>query len=99
MLLQSHYDFILGSKDVTTFLKYDIAYRNYFIVLDGNIEIKLTPPKSIRYLDCKKDYDNFEFKSPINPWDIQEEYKNDFNKIKCMDLNITYVFIIITDIK
>ena len=37
MLLQSHYDFILGSKDVTTFLKYDILI-NYFIVLDGNIE-------------------------------------------------------------
>lgn len=89
MLLQSHYDFILGSKDVTTFLKYDIAYRNYFIVLDGNIEIKLTPPKSNRYLDCKKDYDNFEFHSELDPWNIQENLKDNFDKIKFMDLKLT----------
>jgi hypothetical protein len=86
MLAHSKYDYMMGSKDSITPLRYDVNYRNYFVVLSGRAKIKLTPPKSTKYLYTIKDYDNFEFSSPINPWNIQEEYKNDFDKIKCMDV-------------
>lgn len=89
MLLQSFYDLILGSDDTTTFLKYENNYRNFFIVIDGEIEIKLSPPKSTRYLDCKKDYDNFEFLSELNPWNVQENFKDNYDKIKFMDVKLT----------
>ena len=32
------------------------------------------------------DYENFEFKSPINPWNPQNKYKADFDKIKCLEI-------------
>jgi ribosomal protein L16 Arg81 hydroxylase len=32
------------------------------------------------------DYENFEFSSPLNPWQIQSQYKADFDKIKCLDV-------------
>jgi len=88
MLAQCKYDYIIGSKNATTPLRYDINYRNYMIVLKGVVKVKLSPPKSTKYLHHIKDYDNFEFRSPVNPWDVQDEYKQDFSKIKCMDITL-----------
>ena len=36
----------------------------------------------------KEDYDNFEFRSPINPWNVQGEYKKDFGKIKALEVKL-----------
>tara|TARA_A100001011_G_C14294719_1_gene837920 strand:- start:220 stop:1095 length:876 start_codon:yes stop_codon:yes gene_type:complete len=87
-LMTSAYDYIMGSINVTTPLRYDISYRNFLVVLDGTVTIKLTPPKNKKYLYPDYDYDNLEFKSPINPWNIQNKYKDDFSKIKCLDVNL-----------
>jgi hypothetical protein len=75
----------MGSNAAATPLRYDMNYRNYFIVLNGTIKVKMTPPKNTKYLHLNNDYANFEFKSPINPWNVQCQYKDDFNKIKFID--------------
>ena len=31
----------------------------------------------------------FEFKSPVNPWNVSPEYKSDFDKIKCLEFTVT----------
>ena len=56
----------------------------------GTVKIKLTPPKSIKYLYPHYDYENFEFSSPINPWNVQQQYSSEFDKVKCLefDLNV-----------
>ena len=88
-LLSSYmYDYLMGSNNSITPLRYDLNYRNYFMVLNGNIKVKLAPPKSCKYLYPDYDYDNFEFKSPINPWNVQEQFKNDFDKIKFLDVTL-----------
>jgi hypothetical protein len=48
----------------------------------------MSPPKSKKYLYEYKDYENLEFTSPINPWDIQPQYKPDFDKIKCLEIEL-----------
>ena len=48
-------------------------YRNYIYVTEGKISIQLIPPSAGKYLRGEKDYDNFEFRSPMNPWEIQDE--------------------------
>ena len=88
MVTNCKYDILLGGEGTTTPLRYDINYRNYYLVTEGSITIKLSPPQSGKYLYAIKDYDNFEFKSPINPWDIQNEYKADFDKIKCLEFTL-----------
>lgn len=80
------YDFCTGSENSITPFRYEINYRNYIYVTSGEIEIKMAPPKSLKYLHAIEDYDNFEFRSPINPWSPQEKYQFDFDKIKCMDI-------------
>lgn len=88
MLARQKYDIIMGSKNSSTPLRYNNNYRTYFMVLKGKIKIKLTPPKSNKYIHPINDYDNYEFRSPLNIWNIQEEYKNDFNKIKFLEVDL-----------
>jgi hypothetical protein len=34
------------------------------------------------------DYENFEFISPVNPWNVQQQYKADFNKLRSIDVTL-----------
>jgi len=88
LISNTNYDILLGSEGSTTQFRYQLNYRNYFMVTQGSVQIKLTPPKSSKYLYPVNDYENFEFKSPINPWNVQPRYKNDFDKIKCLELTL-----------
>lgn len=88
LLASTHYDYLTGSTGAHTPFTYDIHYRNYFYVASGEAKVKLAPPKSLKYLHAYKDYYNFEFRSPIDPWNVQEEYAGDFDKLKCLELTI-----------
>ena len=82
------YDFYSGSIGSSTPLRYELNYRNFFYVTSGNISIKLICPKYSKYLYLDKDYENFEFRSPFNVWDIQDNYKYDFAKVKVLDIEL-----------
>lgn len=82
------YDFQFSSNNTKTILKYELNYRNFILVTQGSIKIKLIPPKSSRYLYTIKDYDNFEFLSPVNPWDVQSQFKADFDKLKTLEVTL-----------
>ena len=88
MVSNYYYDILMGSKDTVTPLRYEINYRNYFLMTQGTAQIKLFPPKSTRYLYPKYDYDHFEWSSPFNVWNIQPEYKADFDKIKSLEFTL-----------
>ena len=83
------YDIQFSSNNTKTILKYELNYRNFILVTQGSIKIKLIPPKSSRYLYTIKDYDNFEFLSPVNPWNVQTQFKADFDKLKTLEVTLT----------
>jgi hypothetical protein len=83
------YDLLIGYPNIYTPLRYDIYYRNYFLVTEGKIIIRLTPPKNYKYLDVFRDYEIIEFRSNIDIWNVQEKYKKDYEKIKCLDIELT----------
>jgi hypothetical protein len=89
MVSSCDYDFMVASKDLTTPLRYELSYRNYFLVTQGEVIIKLIPPKATKYLYPIKDYENFEFNSPINPWDVQKQYQSDYDKVKSLEVKLT----------
>ena len=89
MVSQCNYDFIFGAEGTQTPFRYDLNYRNYILVTEGSVKVKLSQPKSSKYLYQEKDYENLEFSSPINPWQVQPHYKADFDKIKCLDILLT----------
>ena len=83
-----YYDIMFGSQDVVTPFRYEINYRNYFMVTQGELRIKLSPPKSSKYLYETKDYELLEFVSQVNPWSPQTKYRADFDKIKCLEVTL-----------
>lgn len=88
MVSNCNYDIISASKGTQTPFRYEINYRNYFLVTQGSVQVKLAPPKSARYLHPVNDYENFEFRSPVNPWSPQPQYTADFDKIKCLEFTL-----------
>jgi len=90
------YDIILGTKNSITPLRYEINYRNFFLLTEGSVKVKLTIPKNKKYLYTYKDYDNFEFRSLMNVWNIQNEFKDEYNKVKFLEVTLypeNYLFI------
>jgi Cupin-like domain len=86
MVSNCNYDVLLGSENVKTPFRYEINYRNFFLVTEGRITVKLAPPQNSKYLYPVRDYENFEFRSPVNPWNVQPQYSADFDKIKCLEV-------------
>ena len=82
------YDFMSGSEESFTPLRYNISHRNYYFATGGEVHIKLVPPSNGKYLQKETDYDIFEFSSPINPWEVQEKFKPEFDKVKVLDLHL-----------
>ena len=83
------YDIIVGSKNTFTPLRYHTNYRHFLSVNSGKICVKMTSWKSKKYLHEIDDYDNYEFRSPINVWNNdQNQYKNNIEKLKFIEFNV-----------
>ena len=82
MVSRCEYDILSASKGASTPFKYELNFRNYFMVTQGSAKVKLAPPKSTKYLNTVYDYDNFEFRSPINVW------TKEVDKVKCLEFEL-----------
>ena len=67
MTCSTHNDIIFGSKGASSVLKRNLNYRNYLYVLDGDVEVKLVPPKHSHYMEGNRDDE-----SPINVWEREK---------------------------
>jgi hypothetical protein len=67
MTCSTYHDILFGSKGITTTLKRHINYRNFLYVLDGDIEIKLVPPKFSHYLEGDSNDE-----SKLNVWEREK---------------------------
>jgi hypothetical protein len=86
LLCNTKYDLLLGSHKSYTPLRYELSYCHYILVNEGEVHIKLCSPKNSIYLLEEKDYENREFYSPINPWNIDDKYKPDIDKVFFLDI-------------
>jgi len=88
MVSNCNYDIMMGSHGTCTPFRYEINYRNFLVLTEGSAQIKLAPPQSTKYLYPIYDYENFEFRSPVNPWSPQPKYIADFDKMKCLEFTL-----------
>ena len=86
--VQKKYDFSFGSKNCYTPLLYHTNYRKFICVNSGKISVKMTPFKSSKYLHAIHDYENYEFRSPVNVWSPQDNYSKDFEKLKFLEFDV-----------
>lgn len=81
-------DLMFGSKNSSTILQYNTEYNHFLYVTRGKIRVKMTPYKSKKYLYETKDYYSYIFYSPLNVWTIQEQYKDEFERIQFLDFDV-----------
>jgi hypothetical protein len=84
----SKYDICTGSKESVTPLRYHTYNRHFLSVNTGKISVKMTPWKSTKYLYQNKDFENYEFRSPINVWKPQKKYMHEMDKIKFLEFEV-----------
>lgn len=82
------YDINMGSKGVCTPLRYHTNYRQFMVVNSGKIKVKMTPWKSKKYLYPIKDYENYEFRSPVNVWKTQQKYLHEMDKMRFLEFEV-----------
>lgn len=85
---QTKYDICMGSDNAATPLRYHTFHRHFICVNSGKIHVKMTPWKSSKYLYPVKDYDNYEFFSPVNVWSPQRKYFHEMDKIKFLEFDV-----------
>ena len=68
MVTSITHDVLFGSLQYTTRLQYNTSCRNYLMVTQGTITVKLTPPRNTPFLKEIKKYETQEFYSEVNPW-------------------------------
>jgi hypothetical protein len=63
-------------------------------VVAGKVTIKMTPWKSSKYLYQNKDYDTYEFWSPIQVWKPQRKYFHEMEKLKFLEFDVNAGYIV-----
>jgi hypothetical protein len=86
--IQRKYDLIQGSKHVCLPLRYHLNHQMFLFVTQGKIRVKMSPPKFSKYLDPIRDYDNYEFKSTLNPWNPAANHRENMEKCKFIDFEV-----------
>ena len=85
----SNYDYIIGSPKTCTPLRYHTNYRQFLCVNSGKIHIRMTPWKSSKYVHPIKDYENYEFRSPINVWNSHSAYASEMDKLRFLEFDVS----------
>jgi hypothetical protein len=88
LVTRCNYDLIFGNVASFTKLKYNLEYRKFYYVQTGKVKLKLIAPSYSKYLSQINDYEKLEFSSPINPWDVQEEYGIDYGRVKVLEVTL-----------
>ena len=83
----SKYDMIFGSAGVTTPLTYHTYERRYLYITSGKMQVKMTPWRSTKYAVINKNYQEYEFSSPLNVWKPQPHYSG-IQKMKFLDFTV-----------
>ncbi len=87
--IATKYDITFGSAGATTPLRYHTHSRMFLAPVTGKIHVKLTPWKSAKYLHGIKDFDTYEFRSPVNVYSPQSQYVSDMERLRCIDIEVS----------
>ena len=75
LVSNTKYDLVLGKKNVSTKLKYELYYRSFLYVTHGKCKIKLFSPQNKNNFQIEKNYEIMEYYVNKNPFlDNMEGY-------------------------
>lgn len=84
----SKYDLVFGSAGAHTPFQYHTYSRLYLATTTGKIRVKLAPWKTHKHVYPHKDYDLYEFRSPINIWSPAAKYADNIQYVQCLEVDV-----------
>jgi len=76
-----NYDLLCG-KNISCNFKSSLFFRHFLYVVDGELELYLSPPKSTKFFNYCYNHSNFENETYMNPFDEETQKSIAFDKIK-----------------
>lgn len=75
-----HYDWIMGSNNAHTPFRYHTASRQFYVVTQGKVRVRMAPYSYIKYLSepPRVDNDFFGYVSSENPWSKSQHQFQEF---------------------
>lgn len=89
--IHTEYDYLFGSSNVMTPLRYHTYYRRFLFVLSGKIRIKMASWKNTESFKRIKDYENYDFRSSISPKEIFLNKQIKFLDVEVSNGSIIYI--------
>ena len=86
--IYSKHDVLFGSCNTATPLRYHTDYRQFLCITSGKIRVKMTSWKSSKYLHPFKDYEHYEFRSPVHAIQPSSNYASDYDKTNFIDFEV-----------
>ena len=86
--IHTNNDLLMGAINTVTPFQYHTYYRRFFCVTSGKIRLKMTPWTSTKYMHPTKDYEHYEFRSPIHPTGPSPEYQHDYDRINFLEFEV-----------
>jgi hypothetical protein len=88
MAIQTTHDLMFGSHGTCTPLRYITDHAHYIAVTRGTLDIKLVPPNHTSALQEVCDYENYEFRSRVDVWNVQAIYKTAMDTVRIIDARV-----------
>jgi hypothetical protein len=79
---------MFGSSGTCTPLRRRTDHAHYICVTRGTFHLKLVPPNHSDSLHEVRDYENYEFRSKIDVWNVQPQYKRDMETVRVIDAEV-----------
>jgi hypothetical protein len=92
--VHAKHDVLFGSCNTATPLRYHTNYRQFLCVTSGKVRVKMTSWKSTKYLHPYKDYEQYEFRSPVHPIKPAQQYVSDYEKSNFLDFEVNEGFML-----
>lgn len=89
--IHTEYDFIFGSPNAMTPLRYHTYYRRFLYVLSGKIRIKMTSWKNTTHIKNIRDYENYDFRSHDSPEKLALNKKIKFLDVEVSNGSVIYI--------
>lgn len=86
--INQHFDLLFGSCNTVLPFRYHTSNRQFLCVTNGKIKVKMTSWKSSKFMHPYKDFENYEFRSLINPKEPQSDFMCDYEKINFIEFYV-----------
>lgn len=92
--IHTSYDMLFGANGTITPFKYHTYYRRFLCVTSGKIRLRMSSWKHTKHMHPIKDYEHYEFRSPVHPTSPSSKYIHDFERMNFLEFEVDTGYVV-----